>query len=1170
MASTELLDSYIDAGALRKETDIFLGQLKELEDQFLVLKKMKIDIQGSVQVGAIAQSVNQASTAMGNFGTQINQVNTAAQSLNQTAVQTVNSTLAQVKSVNQLSTAYDDLVKASVANQLASKKLLEERKKLEASFKSGKIGQDEYLDALHRIKSEQLEITQSNLQLNRAIKNLGKEAFAAEGSLDKLRAQLNGAHQAFDGLSAAEKRSGSGKELLTKIKEINKAISEEEYATGRFQRNVGNYTSALSGMGGTIKGVISQLAAAGVALIGINSIGNFLRDSIDEFNQAEQAASRFKNILDNVGRTDVLNRLNKEADKLAGSFRQLDNDDITQVFTKLVTYGKLTENQIKSLTPVIIDFAAKQGLSLEDASQKIILALEGNGRALKEYGINIKDASTPTEALGLIMTELKPKVEGAAKAFGETTAGQIAISRQEINNLKEDIGNKLQPAVQALYAFISQALAGIPQLFSSIGSGLSNMVSTLKFAGKLTGDLITGDITGALGRIGAANKQKDANEDLIAQEKVLVNLRKQANDIAADASTKPLEEQRRILQSQVALEDASRKNYIELVNSGKKFTEEGRKAGIELLRNKTITQELNKVMKQAADTSVIGGGDPDKRFTKAPKGAKTKVEDTTNDLIAAGEKVRKANEELNKLIITDDANSQERILNNEKNSLEDRLSALDQYMKDKEALIHIDSQLELSNIDAKLSKIKEVEGKPNTARTSAEKKLLTEKEALTAQRVLVEAKTQSQETALVRDGGNKRFDILKSDLDKETRLRLSNFKDQKDADEVRFNNDLIALNDEFDIKRAAATGESEKKKAKIEEEFNFRRLKLMEEFQIAALEKDIKFTEETILLAKLRGEDTTDAENKLSAIRLKQSDLLVKRLEENEGKIVKTTKDKTQEVISALEKISEIYNQITGVISSALDASATSKKNAIQEQIDLLEKRNQKEIEGINNSTLSEEEKAAKIAVLNARANAQKEQYEAKRRQIDQRKAQFDKQAAIGQIIIQTALAVMKAAPVVPLQVLAAALGAAELAIAIATPIPKYRQGKGAYDNYEGPAIWGDGGISEMRISKDGRLEMSPSTPALTFVKSTDKIHPDANEFLRGYANMAVRKTNVQSPGSEQEARRLEQTLKKELRGVKSAIEGQVRVRVTNTYKGVQTSFDTAHRHWQWVNKNMG
>jgi hypothetical protein len=220
--------------------------------------------------------------------------------------------------------------------------------------------------------------------------------------------------------------------------------------------------STLSGInkeGGILKGLFAQA----IPLIGIAAVTGFLKGAVDEALAAERATSRLNNTLSNLGRTDAFDRLINKAEEMADTFTFIDNDDVIGVFEQLITYGKLTETQIKQLTPVIIDFAAKSRISLAESASVIIKALEGNGKALKEYGINIKDAGTEAERLNVIMTTLKDKVDGAAAAFANTSEGSIASATQQFANLKEEIGTQLLPVLNQLLTFFKNAIyyAGI-------------------------------------------------------------------------------------------------------------------------------------------------------------------------------------------------------------------------------------------------------------------------------------------------------------------------------------------------------------------------------------------------------------------------------------------------------------------------------------------------------------------------------------------------------------------------------------------------------------------------------------------------------------------------------------------------------------------------------------
>lgn len=282
----------------------------------------------------------------------------------------------------------------------------------------------------------------------------------AEAAVSKLRREIR----------ALPADSEAAKNKLLQFKQaeaVLKQVKDQAFGVNRAMDDLkkdrgikGIFDNAFSVfLGGGLIGVVSQVA---------NALGALFTDSISEALDAEKATARLRSTLNNLGQDAVFERLSKSAEDFADTFKFIDNDQVIGVFEQLITYGKLTEKQINQLTPVIIDFASKSQISLEDSASLIIKALEGNGKALKEYGIDIKDAKDVTEAFGVIMDELKPKVDGAAKAFGETTAGQIAITRQEIDNLKEDIGTKLLPVTKDFYTWLEKSLGKLKNLFGDL------------------------------------------------------------------------------------------------------------------------------------------------------------------------------------------------------------------------------------------------------------------------------------------------------------------------------------------------------------------------------------------------------------------------------------------------------------------------------------------------------------------------------------------------------------------------------------------------------------------------------------------------------------------------------------------------------------------------------
>lgn len=303
-------------------------------------------------------------------------------------------------------------------------------------------------------------------------KELAKLSEPIDRATKKIKGELTPSFRELQQAAAAaigEFKKTGDPEALARYQKFNALLQEQK----NLINNVNNAQQGLTRKGIFTSAFWANLAAGGIAAA-TAAISNFFRSSVDEAKDAELATARLKGTLDNLGRTDVFDRMIRKADQMAERFKFLDNDDVLGVFKKLIDYGKLTEKEMNDLLPVIIDFASNQRISLEESTEVITKALEGNGKALKTYGIDVKDAKTETERLNIIMTTLKDKVDGAADAFGNTLAGQLAITRQQFNNMSEDLGNELLP------------------ILTKIGDVALTVVRNLKTFGKAVVEAATG------------------------------------------------------------------------------------------------------------------------------------------------------------------------------------------------------------------------------------------------------------------------------------------------------------------------------------------------------------------------------------------------------------------------------------------------------------------------------------------------------------------------------------------------------------------------------------------------------------------------------------------------------------------------------------------------------
>lgn len=482
--------------------------------------------------------------------------------------------------------------------------------------------------------------------------------------------------------------------------QLNNQLKAIDASIGNHQRNVGNYGSALQGVGNKIKGLGAQfLAFAG--------LGSFFSGAINEFVEMDKNVRILENTLRNVGVPEAFGRMEDSANKLAKQFAFLDNDDILKSFNQLVVYGKLTENQINDLIPVIIDFATAQGLTLPEATSTVIKALEGNGRALKEYGIDIKDAKSTTEAFGIIMTQLAPKVEGVGEAFGETASGGLAAARQEFKNLQEEVGGQLVPILATLLGWVNKLLTGFKFLADEVGVVFSDIK-----------DLFGGDLGVLIGE--GEGKLKRTAEQMARVEKLAA---KGLADVAMQgksAGEAINELNQRLVLQQTALKKAQ-------ANISGVFSTEDVKRYEKAVRVTRLA--LAELFKLGATDKILGGGDPNKAFNDPAK-----IKEKQQKIDNSEAERRKANLELYREFDL-------KRLEDEKKSYQERTQALIDYGNDSAALIELQAANELAQADLSASQRLKIENDKNNALIRLSQELADKLAKLTARNFQVDTST---------------------------------------------------------------------------------------------------------------------------------------------------------------------------------------------------------------------------------------------------------------------------------------------------------------------------------------------------------------------------------------------------------------------------------------------
>lgn len=344
----------------------------------------------------------------------------------------------------------------------------------------------------------------------------------------------------------------------------------------------------------------------------------------------------------------------------------------------------------------------------------------------------------------------------------------------------------------------------------------------------------------------------------------------------------------------------------------------------------------------------------------------------------------------------------------------------------------------------------------------------------------------------------------------------------------KYKNEDIAKENEAYAKKLRAAGKNNSKREQAEKDHQKNLNRIQANAAKAALEVQIGVYETLSKNLDLPADKVEELKNKIAELKKSLSELNING-DGFDPSVLEDFKDK-------FEKVKDYFLQVSTLIGNAFDAAATKQKNLIQEQIDILDKQKEKDIEVANQTIINEEEKAAAIAVINARAQARKEEMERRQRQIDERTAKYKKAATIAQIILDTASAVMKTYATggffggLAGAIAVGALGAAQLALAVATDIPKYFIETKNHPG--GPAIVGEVPevvtepgkkpylVSEPTLIPDLKKQATVfhasrftndllnGKPQLNRVKSKDIILPDARKALAVSAKEAMQQTD--------------------------------------------------------------
>lgn len=1021
-----------------------------------------------------AKNIKNASDMLAGLSSASNQVSSAqdnAAKSTQTASNIISQASTQLQAANMNYAAIIDTVQAydgevtkltadTIANKEAMKKIDADIKALGKSYKDGEITLSEYIKQSSLLKQRHTELMAQNQQYSALIKNHSTAIISASGSYYEMNAAMLELQKRYKALSEADRESSVGKNLIAQANALNNKLKEIDSQFGNYQRNVGNYASSWNGLNVQTQQLLRELPSLTMSFNQFFlAISNNLPMFVDELKRASEEFKRMKA----EGQTAV-----PVWKQLLGSLFSWQSALVIGI-TLLSAYSSEIIDWVASL------FKAKKSIS-EIASAETNLA---NARR-----------------------------RGVSDSIKERTELDL-----------------LYKATQDNKRSMQERIAAIDELRSKYPSYFENMSNEEILAGKATKsykELRTELVANAIARA-----QLDKMTEIASQRyEAWIKRTNQYNTY--------LKAQRKEEEAKLALEKATQKAREKGIEEGSKRESvylSKRRSDLEKAQEQTkkeeeawkfllkVTTDYDKTLEGMAKNINVGAlvNDPGKN-NKAYDDEKKKAEEYA-------EYIKKITEDLSKSKIELIADGREREIAEISKEYDDRI---------KEIKGRTDEEIELrKNLETLKGKaIAEINDKYDKELLEIEKTNLENRLASIGESSNEELdkrlNLQIQLNNMMRDAeikdaeknGEDVVAIRMKYMQRENSLIMRNLQErigliEANTDKVVNEQETSALKEANIIKKQYANGEISK------EDYEKKLYDIGVKYAKARLETLMKEAEAEMSLLDPNSEKYQELEDRLANLQAQINginyDDATKKREEWIGKFKEglsgmnsAARDALGETAGIFEGLSDIMAGVAedgklsfenmaeavGKIVSGITSLMTDIYDARIENVEKEQEANDeaydKEIERIEaleeNGAISTEEAEARKRAAEDKTAAKNAELEKKKAALQEKQAKWDKANSIVQAGIATALAVTKALPNLVLAALVGAMGAAQVALIAAQPIPKYA--KGTKDHPGGLAIVGDGGKKEGIVTNNG-LFITPDKPTLVDLPAHAQVIPD-------------------------------------------------------------------------------
>lgn len=763
-----------------------------------------------------------------------------------------------------------------------------------------------------------------------------------------------------------------------------------------------------------------------------------------------------------------------------------------------IAYDRLTEAQKKGAAGAKIQAEAKALATAIDTEQSKI------GNYTKNVGNYFSKAYSGLRVLANILPGVG--IAGIIGAIGtallfviekleifESSAHRTIRQINELTGISQGAKDALKGMGESADEIAGKALEELSKDAESANKQLGNLPSTIEKA-KASIDLLTKDLPekmsgwrgfwNALLQGGGVGGTIAANTKVINEYgKEIVKLTDGIDKLAyAEEALQFVEQDNAIFQrDQQKIKDQQAQNDRLAAQARAQYSDKNSALNENFkLENELIQNQYDKSYKDAKG-NFAKEFEAQTKFNSDSLNAKRKHKEDQQKLDDEyAERYRKATLQEQLIITNDIIKTNEKVSSDSNNIFEVRIDALKRYGVASSKLLDEQQKDELAKLGLTPKEIEAIYAKYNDSRVKLAKEL--EEKLFQIQVKALQDELDRPQKVL---NDVERFNKERIDALQETVYIQERILDQQYDHEV------------------AALELSEKEKFDIALKYQEKRIALAQQqnkkiFEIIGLNAGLKKADENLKSLAFTGDKTAKM---LSSV----------------FKFTGSTQADIDNYVEAITKMSASFKQlgkeVTGGIFDILVNSVEREKNAVQDLIDKIDVQKEAQIALVNRTITDTAVKADKIAIIEADAAAKHEALDRRQRQLDQKKAAYEKQRQIAEIIGNTAAAVTSALGAKPwsaaniaLAAVIGAIGAVQVARIIATPIPRYREGTGKGTHPGGPAIVGDGGRAEGLLFPDGTVMKTASSETMMDLPEGTQVFSDWNKMFKGLPNGTEKK----------------------------------------------------------------